>query len=265
MIGCNPASLVQIIRNRRFQPAWQQLHRFSLVAMNFWASDFNSTGELEALQYVESRLRSTPKPVIFDVGANVGAFSLACLKIVPQCDLHAFEPSRATFERLSALVPNDRVHLHNVGFSDQPRETNLYSSETGSTIASVYKLDRPIRPFRDEFTERVQLTTIDSFCRDRELRQIDFLKLDIEGHELSALNGAEAMLKAGAIRFIQFEFGENSLSARTYLSDFVYLLGARYDFFRIVPGGPVPWRYNGGTSEVFATMNYLCECRNETA
>ena len=69
------------------------------------------------------------------------------------------------------------------------------------------------------------------------------------------------MLAENRIRFIQFEFGENNVSSRTYLADFDSVLGRHFDMFRIVPGGLVPWLYEGGRSELFATMNYLCERR----
>ena len=242
---------------------WERVHRYSLIGMNYWASDLATTGELEVLKYVSDQLHTTEKPIIFDVGANIGQFSIACQRIMPGCDLHAFEPSPRTFEGLRRnLVQSSLLHLHNVGFSSETREAELYSSEAAATIASVHKLERPLRPFRDEFTERVQLTTIDSFCEERKLGRIDFLKLDIEGHELNALQGAAALLEAGAIRFIQFEFGENNLSSRTCLSDFVRLLGDRYRISRVTPGGLTAWRYDGGASEVFATMNYFCERRD---
>lgn len=231
--------------------------------MNFWSSSFHATGEVEALAFVERSLRSVAEPVIFDVGANVGEFSAACLATFhDRCVVHAFEPSAMTYAILQTKL-GDKVgaslQLHNLGLSDETREMTLYSSEVGSTIASVHQLDRPLRPFRDEFSERVQLTTLDHFCDQMRIERIDFLKLDIEGHELHALRGASALLRGGKIRFIQFEFGENNITSKTFLADFHRILGEHYRMFRIVPGGLVPWTYEGGRSEIFATMNYLCE------
>jgi FkbM family methyltransferase len=228
--------------------------------MNFWSSDFRVTGELEGLQHVAASLQSTARPVIFDVGANVGDYALCCRELMPDdAEVHAFEPSARTFALLKTKLQGSNIHLHNLGFSDSSRDTTLFSSEPGSTIASVHALERPIRPFRDEFAETVSLTTIDSFCAEQGIQRIDFLKLDIEGHEVAALEGASGMIGQGRIRFIQFEFGENNVSSRTYLGDFVRLLAGRYKIYRVVPGGLVSWTYEGGRSEIFATMNYLCE------
>jgi len=232
--------------------------------MNYWSSEFEMTGERAALDYVASRLRKTPEPVLFDVGANVGTFSLACLDAFDgRCQLHAFEPASATFERLrsTSALAIAGVLFHKLALSDHEGTAILHSSEACASIASLERLGRPVRPFVKELDEQVALTTVDQFCQCNEIERIDLLKLDIEGHELAALRGAERMLAENRIRFIQFEFGENNVSSRTYLADFDSVLGRHFDMFRIVPGGLVPWLYEGGRSELFATMNYLCERR----
>lgn len=255
----------RVVRHRALQSLWEGLHGLSLIGMNFWANQLSTTGELDAVRYAARKLSGHLRPIIFDVGANIGDFSEFCWRVFgPDCELHAFEPSLATFEILANNLERagTDANVHKLGFSDKAREAELYSSEPGSTIASIHKLERPIRPFRDEFTEIVELTTIDAFCREHKIDRIDYLKLDIEGHEYFALLGASGLLGAGAIRFIQFEFGDNNVSSATYLNDFVRLLGDGYRIWRIVPGGLVPWTYRGGRSEIFATMNYLCERRD---
>jgi FkbM family methyltransferase len=235
--------------------------------MNFWSSDAHQTGETAAIRLVGDRLSGKQPRTVFDVGANVGDYSEFCLRLLgPQWLVHAFEPSPTTFQLLSerlSSAPKNRLRCHMLGFSDSQRQTTLYSSGPGATIASVERLERPLREFKDEFSETIQLTTIDQFCAQNAIEKIDFLKLDVEGHEIAVLRGASRMLDEGRIRFLQFEFGENNISSRTYLRDFVELLGDRYSFFRIVPGGVVPWTYLGGASEIFATMNYLCEMRDK--
>ena len=259
-------SLVQVMRRKGFQPFWQLLHRASLIGMNYWSSEFGVTGERDALAYVARQLARVVRPVVFDVGANIGDYSLGCLQAFRgQCRIHAFEPAKATFDRLASVpeFPMETVSLHCLAFSDRDGQAILHSSEPGSSIASLEELERPVRPFDKSLDEEVHVTTIDRFCDDHGIEEIDLLKLDIEGHELSALRGARRMLNKGRIRFLQFEFGENNISSGTYLSDFHKLLADQYRMFRIVPGGLIPWRYEGGPTEIFATMNYLCERKSE--
>ena len=256
------------LRRRPFQRLWERLHRGALIGQNFWASDLFETGEIEALQHLKSRLAGVERPVIFDVGANVGDYSKLCLQALgPRCIVHAFEPSAATFAALSAGIEPaaaPQLRLHQLGFSDRERDETLYSPGDGSTLASVHGFN-PMDQAANDRTEQIRLTTIDGFCTAEGIDHIDFLKLDIEGHEFPALAGAKRMLDEGRIRFLQFEFGENNVGSRTFLRDFVELLGDRYAFHRVVPGGLVPWSYRGGNSEIFATMNYFCELREDQA
>lgn len=253
------SALLRLLRNRRLQPFWEAVHRTSLIGMNYWASEVHATGEMEAIQYVARTLNKS-HPVIFDVGANLGDFSLLCLEAFHGgCEVHAFEPSSSTFSMLESALGETSVSLHDIGLSDHSRTATLRSSGLGSTIASVEDLHRPTRQFDDRWSEQVRLVTLDEFCVTNDIESVDYLKLDIEGHELKALKGAERMLREKRIGYIQFEFGENNVSSRTYMEDFDSLLGAQYRFYRIVPGGLVPWKYLGGGSEVFATMNFLCE------
>lgn len=258
--------LVMFLRRRSFQPFWTGLHRRILIVMNFWSSDVHLTGEIDAVRLVGRSVDTGQRTAIaFDVGANIGDFSEICLANLPAGWLvHAFEPSPSTCRLMVGRIgdaPADRLRIHNLGFSDSEREATLYSPGVGATIASVHRLEHPQREFHDEYSETIQLRTIDAFCAAENIDFIDFLKLDIEGHELFALQGASRMLSEGRIRFLQFEFGENNIDSRTYLRDIVKLLGESYSISRIVPGGLTPWSYQGGLSEIFATTNYLCERR----
>ena len=252
--------LAALFRRRMLRPLWRRLHGISLVGLNYWASEFEMTGERQALNYVAGRLTDVSHPVIFDVGANVGDYSVACLEAFgAECHVHAFEPAASTFAVLQGrLARYPDVTLHKLGLGDRAGTATLRSSGSCSSIASLVDLDRPVRPFADEFSEEVETETIDSLCERQRIDRIDFLKLDIEGFELAALRGAERMIREGNIRYIQFEFGENNVSSRTFLADFARLL-ADYILYQVVPGGPVRWCYDGGSSEIFATMNYLAE------
>ncbi len=106
-------------------------------------------------------------------------------------------------------------------------------------------------------TERIEVRALDDFCREQGVERIDFLKLDVEGHELAVLRGARRMLGAGTVSLIQFEFGPANIYSRTFFYDFWTLLSGAYDIYRIVPKGLAPIAYYGEQREIFLTTNYL--------
>ncbi|KQS04350.1 hypothetical protein ASG11_08880 [Sphingomonas sp. Leaf357] len=230
--------------------------------MNFWASLFRTSGEREALDVVFGRLNGRA-PILFDVGANIGDYTAMLLdRFGSSAKIFAFEPSLGAFGALSEkfdAVPS--VTLSRLALSDASGDRTLHSDADGSTIASLENLESPIRPFDPDHFQTVACMRLDDYCAEHAIARIDFLKVDVEGHELSVLRGATRLLASRAIDVIQFEFGEPNIDSRTFMRDFVNLLQG-YDFFRIVPGGPVPWTYAGGRSEIFATINYLAVRRD---
>jgi hypothetical protein len=108
-----------------------------------------------------------------------------------------------------------------------------------------------------EATEEISVAAIDAFCVSQSIDRIDFLKLDVEGHELSVLHGARDMLNKGSISMIQFEFGPANIYSRTFFYDFWALLSGAFEIFRIVPAGISPINYYGEHLEIFLTTNYL--------
>jgi hypothetical protein len=101
--------------------------------------------------------------------------------------------------------------------------------------------------------------TLDSFAEEEDLAKIDFLKMDIEGHELSALGGASRLLERKVIRALSFEFGGCNIDSRTYFQDFWHLLrDSGFQVFRILPRGRLlRIDHYSEHLEVFTTTNYL--------
>lgn len=69
-------------------------------------------------------------------------------------------------------------------------------------------------------TVTVDTVRLDDFADENDIAIITLLKLDIEGHEVFALRGAERLLAAGRIRALTFEFGSANINSRTFFRDF---------------------------------------------
>jgi len=242
------------------------LYKTSLVGMNFsGGAVVKNSGEAQVVDYVSKKLPGTSlRPasplVIFDVGAHLGDYSRMLLEHLGsrKTAIHAFEPSAITFEKLRANLAGKDVALHHFGFSDATKKLPLFYDSPTSVYASVYqrKLDHENRAMN--ISETVELKTIDDFCKEKNICHIHFLKMDIEGHEFSALQGAKETLK-NDIDFIQFEFSAANIDSRTYFKDFYELLQKDYIIYRVLRDGLFPLEKYNETQEVFFTTNYLAE------
>ncbi|HEX7014373.1 MAG TPA: FkbM family methyltransferase [Cyclobacteriaceae bacterium] len=256
-------ALSKVAGKKRFQAFFEKLYRTSVQGMNYGRGyDIYRDGEIDAIKYVAGKLKDR-KPVVFDVGANKGSYTKELAAYFKNADIYCFEPSKATFSMLESNVGDiPGVKCCNFGFGKENSEVELYSDAEGSGIASLYDRRLGHLGIAMQIKETISIRRIDDFCKSQGIAQIDFLKLDIEGHELAALAGAGELLEQKKIRFIQFEFGGCNIDSRTYFQDFWYLLSPTYMIYRIVADGLYPIKRYSETYEIFRTVNYLAELKN---
>jgi FkbM family methyltransferase len=184
--------------------------------------------------------------VVFDVGANAGIYSLAALAVQPDAIVHAFEPTPEIAARLRAaatLNGLDNLSIHQVAVLSQDGQATLkrFRGELGTNEGMNFVSQRT----NDSEGESVQAVCLDRFCGDRSIARVDLLKLDVQGHEYSVLQGAERLIRSGAIGVIFMELNwARSHGARCPASESIDLLGqADYLFSR--PGKQLSWERAG--------------------
>lgn len=240
----------------RWQWLWGALHELSLLGLNYGRATVEESGEQYALRYAAGR--APDSRCLVDVGANSGSWALAAQETWPDATVHAFEPSTAMFGELSARVP--RAVLVNAALGEREGEATLYAVPGLSGLSSLHNRDLASHGMSMTSLESVAVTTLDGYCAENGITRIDYLKIDAEGHDLAVLHGASGLLDAGAIRFLQFEFGGCNIDSRTFLRDFVRLLESRYTIYRMLTDGLEPFAYTE-RDEVFVTSNFLAELR----
>ena len=258
----NIKKILDLVAGKSYtQPLFEKLHKVGQYGMNIGgSSNLRKNGEIKALFYVRERLKKSP--VVFDVGANVGGYIEALLNVFDKIEIHAFEPVYVNFQELSDKYANNpQVNLIQKGIGDQNAAHTIYLNPELGSMASIY--DRRLEHHHLEInaTESIEVITIDKYCENNRLENTDFLKLDIEGHELAALKGAKNLLREGKIRFIQFEFGGTNIDSKTYFQDFWYLLHDQYKIYRILKNGLREINTYNETNEIFGYTNYLAELR----
>lgn len=177
--------------------------------------------------------------MIFDVGANVGHWSSACIATLgSRATVHAFEPTDRSYSRLQSTaqgLPN--LHIHQIGLSGEDCEMDIMVSDSTSEkssveAASATTLHSQIFDFKGE---RQRFVRGDGFCTDHGIERISLLKIDTEGHDLEVLRGFEHMLGQGRIDAIQFEYNRLNIFTKRMLHDFYKFLNetCTRDGFRI--------------------------------
>jgi FkbM family methyltransferase len=238
----------------------EYIYVVSLKYMNFGRGhNYRKSGELNVIKQIGKYYTPEISLVIFDVGANAGNYTKALSEFfLSRAVIHSFEPSKKTYETFLETVRDlKNVLPNNFGFSDNETKQLLYSDTDGSGYASTYQRNLVHFGITMDKSEEIKLSTIDSYCRSNNIEKIHFLKLDIEGHELKALNGAKGMIGNRKIDFIQFEFGGCNIDSRTFFQDFFYLLKDNYKLYRILKNGLFEIPEYRETYEIFITANYL--------
>lgn len=222
------------------------------------SNNFRSTGELYLAKRVIGSFLPKVDPVLFDVGAHDGQYASLLAASVPNGVIFSFEPNPHAAEKMRHSLTGERYRLFEQGFSDTPERRDLFinSADKADACSSVYR--EVVEQSRRVDTEAVvcSFDTIDHFCETNKILKIDFLKLDVEGHEYAVLEGAEKMLAAGMIGMIQFEFGPANIASRRYLKDFLDLLQG-YRFFRLDSHALLPIRQYDPKLEIFRSQIFF--------
>ena len=181
-------------------------------------------------------IRSIVKPCfnILDIGANIGFYTKVFSELVGSSgSVHAFEPDITNFKYLEGnLRTNKNVTLINKAISDKTEPLKIYLSKMLNVDHRTYPVD--------DYSHVVEIdaTTIDDYLASSSIKQVDFIKMDIQGFEMSALKGMVNTLKNNpSLKIITelWPYGLNKAgSSATEILDFARL--QRFEIFMITEG-----------------------------
>ncbi|MEB3122928.1 MAG: FkbM family methyltransferase [Snowella sp.] len=130
---------------------------------------------------------------IFDVGANVGWYSLNIAKIYPNAKISSFEPVLSTFLNLKQNIEINNaqnIQIYNFGFSDEEKTLTFYLQPESSVSASAAN----ITDSNNAVEVVCKVKRLDDFVKEKIDCKIDFIKCDVEGAELFVyLGGIESI------------------------------------------------------------------------
>jgi len=149
---------------------------------------------------------------IIDVGAHTGESALAFRKSFPRANIHAFEPFPASYKTLLERTKHDRnIYPSPLALSSVAGTASLNVNKSAATNSLLRTDERAFETWnRSDVTSTlgvvtVPVSTLDSFCAQRNISEIDLLKLDAQGAEYDIISGARDLITRGAIRLIYTE------------------------------------------------------------
>lgn len=171
---------------------------------------------IEELGWLKAILR--PGDTFVDVGAHVGFFSLAAAKTVGrQGRVIAIEPAPTLFEKLSKWVSkNDLSWIHPlpVAVGSKRGEASLFLDDDTNYAPSFFR--------GETFVSKVPVRPLDDIAEECGIEVIHLLKLDIEGSEQQAWEGAQRLIRQKRIKAVICEFNESCLVAAGTSSKYLW-------------------------------------------
>lgn len=155
--------------------------------------------------FTNSKKTLNKESVFFDVGTNAGSF-IKALDLFAFPNVHCFEPHPFLSAKTKEVYPHITMNSFCLGKSNGPIDIYIPSLSVG--LSSVVR-----RPAFDQLNQditvlNVKCQTVDSYCSEHGIQQIDFIKIDVEGAEKFVLEGAKDMLQSHRIKAGIFEIGQ---------------------------------------------------------
>jgi FkbM family methyltransferase len=161
--------------------------------------------ELDTTLLVQSLLR--PTNVAVDVGASIGYYSLLFAKLVGEKGkVYAFEPQPLNCDALDHSIQTNGysniIKVVQKAVSNKTGFSSLYLSDEGDQLASLYQTPK----YDKESRRVVETITLDEFFESERWPTVDLIKMDIQGAEKAALEGAKRLITRNSQLKLILEF-----------------------------------------------------------
>jgi FkbM family methyltransferase len=156
---------------------------------------------------------------VFDIGTNIGYYTIWISKFITSGKIHCFEPDKANFQKLKKNVELNQLQhitkLNNIAVNDVNGTLSFTSGLDGQNHINLKKSNNNIN---------VVAMRLDSYVKENDLAKISYLKIDVEGFEFNVLKGAENLLKEKKIEIIQLEINNTLQNSNHNVHDILKLL-----------------------------------------
>ncbi len=157
------------------------------------------------------------KPIIFDVGSHKGKLASLMNDLYKNSLVYCFEPNELLNNNLKKNGKNINVYNYAVGEKTEEKNIIIHKIDLTNTLSQINKNSfyLKIKNFisgksnKNDNYKKVKVISLDDFCKTKEIKNIDFLKIDVEGYEYKVLLGAKNIIKN--VKYIMIEIQKNDM------------------------------------------------------
>ena len=202
---------------------------------------------LKHMDHLYKKLIKIENPIIFDIGANLGGSIKLFKKQYSKSKIYSFEPVRESFNKIKLQFSENRdINIYNfaVGQKVEKKFLNVYENGGHSSFFKKIKGTRwEKKNNQSHIKERnkfkleekkieVEMITLDNFCENYKIDNIDFLKIDTQGYEKFVLEGAQNLLKNRKIKIIKLEMIFSEIYEKS--ASFYDIEGYLHDNYKLI-------------------------------
>jgi FkbM family methyltransferase len=206
--------------------------------------------EPETVKWIEEFIK--PGDIFYDIGANVGAYSLVCYAHTQgRCQIYSFEPSFTTFSALCQNIIingfNDKIVALPFILSDETKFNKFFYSSISPGAAShaiddknkkCEESDEIQSPLSDKNNSKIYNYIVSYRLDDLQSRfniqKPNHMKIDVDGHELEVIKGCENLLDSEKLESILIEIDKNCASSNKIIE---ILENKKFKIKKIYPHG----------------------------
>ena len=190
----------KIIHNKKIIFFCPSLQSFSRVQSLY-------TKEPETLSWMDNFQPHNSKKIVFwDIGANIGLYSIYAAAKFKDIEIISFEPSTSNTRTLSRNISinnfESKISIFPLALSDKENIISYFNETTFSEGGSISNFNSNI-DYRGEIVKENQIknkynlfgTSIDNLILNKILKVPNYIKIDVDGIEHFILKGAENLLK----------------------------------------------------------------------
>ena len=196
-------------------PITKDIIKFNIVNDHtLWRAKTMFTKEPITIKWIRT---FDKKSVFFDIGANIGIYSMFAA-IINSSNVYSFEPESNNFQTLMQnIITNNlsgSVIPFQIGISDKTELTklNLNNFEAGLSHHTVGEsaLDHSnLKPIKSKYMQGIFSTTLDELCSKWKVQSPRYIKIDVDGIESKIISESINVLSSKSLSSVLIEINEN--------------------------------------------------------